>query len=571
MAVTIKDLEQALINADKAGDVASARLIAAEISKIQSAQQPADGNIFSGAGKRIRQMGEGLTGVGLRVGEAVGAVSPQTLADYEQRVREEQSVMSPTYQQTSPTGGAEIVGSTGVDVINAITGGLALKAAKNVPVIGGIAESAGNVLLPTTVPQAAAGGALYSLTTPSESAGEMFSKAGVGGATGGLTQFGLRQVGLAPQLPSQLTEQQKEVARRALSEGFVLDPTQITGIGQEVKEGIKRNVPLARRAFTRLEDANQEQTNTIAKSLVNIPKTQPLTNETMQAAYDAALSKYKSLEAVPSLQGSQTFVNLLDAQIKKLRMIPAKQRTSQENKAISILNEYKKFASKPITGEEAFIRAKAIGDNLFKAQKEGSRVAADAFKALRTGFEDSIENYLASPANLMRKNGNQVLSDFRSGRKTLSDWYLIKDAFNEQTGNISAARLAKQLAKKPGYGTKKTPIETAAMLSGAFPKAFPSSGTVEGQSFRMIADIGGLAATPITYGLTSSPVRNVLAQRFLGAEPSGIIGNIYGGVAGAGRYLPEPARSTFGRALMSAEQQLLNQELTPRNFGLLGE
>lgn len=569
MAVTIKDLEQALINADKAGDVTSARLLAAEISKIQAAQQPPQGNVLTGAAKRVRQIGEGLTGVGLRAGEALGVVSPQTLADYEQRVGMERSVMSPTYQQTTPTGIPEIIGSTGVDVLGSLGGGLGLQAARNVPAIGGAAQAVGGALLPTTVPQAAAGGALYSLTTPSETTAEMLTKPVVGAVTGGATQFGLRQIGLAPQLPSNLTEQQKEVARRALSEGFVLDPTQITGIGGELKEGLKRNLPLARRAFTRLEDANQEQTNNIAKTLINVPASSSLTNETVQSAYNAALRNYKALESVPKIQGNRDFVNAINEQLANLQKIPTTQRKAADKRAIRVLEEYKNFAANPITGKEAFIRAKAIGDDIFDAQKSGSRTAADAFKALRDSFEGSIEQYLASPANLMRKDGQVVLDQFRQGRKTLSDWYLIKDAFNEETGNVSASRLARQLSKKPGYGTRKTPIETAAMLSGAFPRAFPSSGTVEGQSFRTIADIGGLAATPITYGITSEPVRNVLAQRFLGAQPSGIVGNIYGGVSAAGGLLPEPARTAFGRALMAAEQQQINQALAPT--GLLGQ
>lgn len=561
MAITLKDLEQALVSADQAGDTTSARLLAAEISKIQQSQQPQEGGVMTGAGKRVSQIGEGLKGVGLRVGEAVGLVSPETLGRYEQQVQEERSVMSPTYQSTTPTGGKEIVGSTLVDVLGSLGGGAGLK----------LAGRAFNPLLPTTIPEAAAGGSIYSLTTPSASGTEMLSKAGVGGVTGGVTQFGLRQVGLAPQVPSGLTEQQKEVARRALQQGFVLDPTQITGIGGELKEGMKRNLPIARRAFTRLEDANQEQTNNIAKTLINVPQSAKLTNETMQTAYNSALRNYKSLEQVPVIQGNPAYLNEINAQLARLNNIPAQQRKAVDKRAIRVLNEYKDFATNPITGNQAFIRAKAIGDDLFEAQKAGSTIASDAYKGLRTAFEDAIETHLSSPANLMRTNGQTTLDQFRTGRKTLADWYLIKDAFNESTGNISAATLARKLSKKPTYGTTGTPIETAAMLSGAFPRAFPSSGTVEGQSFRTLADITGLALSPLAYAATSQPVRNVLGQRYFGAKPEGLIGRAYGGVSTAGQFLPEPARTTFGRALTAAEQQMINEQLQPTNFGLLGQ
>jgi hypothetical protein len=561
MSVTLKDLEQALISADKAGDATSARLLAAEISKIQQSQQPQEGGVMAGAGKRISQVTEGIKGTGLRIGEAVGLVSPETLGRYQQQIQEERSVMSPTYRSLTPEGAKEIVGSTGVDVLGSLMGGLGLRAAR----------AGFNPLLPTTVPEAAAGGSIYSLTTPSATSTEMLSKAGVSGVTGGITQFGLRQVGLAPQVPSALTEQQKEVARRALQQGFVLDPTQITGIGGELKEGMKRNLPIARRAFTRLEDANQEQTNNIAKTLINVPQSAKLTNETMQTAYNSALRNYKSLEQVPSIMGNQNYLNEINAQLARLNNIPAQQRKAIDKRAIRILNEYKDFATNPITGEQAFIRAKAIGDDLFEAQKSGSTISADAFKGLRRSFEDAIETHLASPANLMRTNGQGTLDQFRTGRKTLADWYLIKDAFNESTGNISAATLARKLSKKPTYGTTGEPIETAAMLSGAFPRAFPSSGTVEGQSFRTVADVTGLALSPLAYAATSQPVRNILGQRYFGAKPEGLIGRTYGGISAAGGYLPEPARTTFGRALTAAEQQMLNEQLQPTNFGLLGQ
>lgn len=568
MPPTIRELEQAMINAHEAGDFESARILASEISRMQ--QQPADGSFLTGVQKRGRQAVEGLRGAGLRIGEMTGMVSPETLRQYEENVAMERSVMSPTYQSMTPTGGQEILGSTAADVATTMLGGAALRAAKSLPFVGGAAETLSGALLPTTVPQAAAGGALYSLTTPSQTTPETLSKAATGGVLGGATQFGLRQVGLAPQLPSQLTDQQKEVARRALREGFVLDPTQITGIGGEFKEGIKRNLPLARRGFTRLEDANQEQTNNIAKSLINVPTTTGLTNEVMQSAYNAALQNYKSLENIPAVFLNKTFVDSINAQLRTLSKVPATQRTADDKKAIRVLNEYKNSVSKPLTGEEAFIRSKAIGDNLFQAQKSGSGTAADAFKALRESFEQSIDDFLASPANLMRQGGENVLNQFRQGRKTLSDWYLIKNAFNEETGNISASKLATELSKKPKYGTTGKPIETAAMLSGAFPKAFPSSGTVEGQSFRTIADIGGLIAAPLTYAATSQPIRNILAQRALGAEPQGIVGNIYGGISRAGGVIPESARIGLGRALLSAEQQQMNQMLAPIS-GLLSQ
>jgi len=566
----IKRLEEALYAADKAGDTTSATIFANEIRKIQATEEPS-GSIFTGITKRVKQAAEGVSGVGLRAGEALGIVSPESLKTYEQRIQEEKSVMSPTYGQTTPRGGAEIAGATLADMAASITGGLGLKAARNLPIVGGAAESVGGALLPTTVPQAAAGGALYSSTVPSETTGEAAIKAGLGAAGGGLTQFGLRQVGLAPQLPPNLTPQQQEVARRALAEGFQLDPTQITGYGGKFAEGLKSRMPIAGEAFGRFEGMNQDKVNTIAKQFIKLSPDVPLTNEAMESAFKGALNNYQVLKNVTSLQGNPKFVQDVNSALAKFDGIPKSQLSSVDKKTIRILNEYKNFGTQSISGNAAFVRSKKIGEDLYKAQKEGEGTSAEALKGLRRAFEDSIETYLSSPSNMMRKTGKETLDQFKSGRQTLSNWYLVYKAFNPNTGNVSASKLSKELAKKPTYGTTGAPIETAAMLSGAFPKAFPSSGTTERASY------GNLMEVPLqspfalgTYAATSGPVRNVLAQKYLGAKPEGFIGNIYGGVSKVGGLIPATARETFGLGLRNIEAQQQNQLLNPMS-GLLGQ
>lgn len=564
MAITIQDLEQALVNADQAGDATSARLIAAEIQKISKAQQPPESTIVGGMKKRVSEATEGLTGAGLRAGEMVGLVSPETVSKYTQGIQEERSVMSPSYKSMTSVGNPEIAGMALVDMLASIGGGAALKKLGQ--------KALGGLLLPETVPQAAAGGALYSLTTPSESGTEMLAKAGTGAALGGATQFGLRQVGLAPMPESGITEQQKIVAQRALKEGFNIDPTQLTGYGAGMKEGIKSNLPFARGAFSRLEEANQDKTNNIARELIRLPKNTPLTNENMRFAYTQALDKYKTLNNIPAVIGDSQFVNAIDAQINKIKGLKPSELTSDDKRALRILNDYKDFSSKGMSGDQAFNSLKAIGDNLFLAKKNASGPAIEALTTLRSSFEDSIERYLNSPANLMRQNGSQVLDKFREGRKDMSNWFLVNKAFNNETGNISAAKLSRELSKNPNYGTTGAPIETAAMLSGAFPRAYPSSGTAERLSYGDIyKSTAGLATAPFTYLATSGPVRNIMAQKYVGAAPEGLIGKGYGLIAGAGKYLPEEARYALGRALMAAEQNQLNQQLAPMQPGLLGQ
>lgn len=571
MAITIKDLEEAMVNAHNAGDSVSAKLMADEISKIErSRATPQDKGITGGLVKRGKQVASGVEGLALRTGEMLGVTSPEDVKRYEEKVQQERSVMSPTYGEMTPQTTSEFVGSVLPDVGLAV-GSKALSALQSIPFVGRAATGTQNVLAPQTVPQAITSGAIYSTTTPSESGSEAIEKAVTGGVVGGGSQFGLRQVGLAPLPDTGLTEQQKQVARRALNQGFILDPTQITGYGGGIKEGLKSNFPFAGSAFTRFEQSNQTKVNDISKQLLGIPANAPLTNDTMANAYQQALGKYQSIKSVPTIVGDVDFTTRINAELAKLKQIKPTQLSADDKRAIRVLNDYKDFATKPVTGEVVFNQSKKIGEDLWKAQKSGSKTAADAFKELRSALEDSVEKSLQFPSNQMRTNSKQVLDDFREGRKTLSDWYTVKAAFNEETGNVSSNKLASQLSKKPTYGRERSPIETAAMFGGAFPKAFPSSGTSERLAYGSPLSMGLQLPLAIpSYVGTSQPVRNILAQRYLGARPKGVLGNLYGAAAYTGSKVPQGVRSAFGDALRNYELQQQMVETQP-TYGLLGQ
>lgn len=564
--VTRAELYQAFEEAQKAGDEVSMSILATGIQQIEKAEAPKEKSMLTGMGKRLTEVGQGLKGAGLRFGEMTGMVNPETVKQYESGIAEERSVMSPTYRSFSPESTGEVAGGALLDVLGLSLGGTVAGLGKGLPYVGGALQGIKNVALPSTIPQAATGGALYGLTSPSETGAESLSKMGIGALTGGVTQAGLRQVGLGRLPESGLTEQQQEVARRAIKEGFQLDPTQITGYGGALKEGVK-SMPFSRSAFTRLEESNQANTNQIAKKVIGLPIEETLTNESMSKAYKNALDKYKVLEKVPGVQGNNDFIISVQSQIDKLNKIPSTQKNSEIRKAIRVLEEYKDFGSKAIPGDEAFIRLKAIGENKFEAK---NRLVKDAYSTLGSSFENSIEAYLNSPANLMRKTGTETLSQFREGRKTLANWYVVDKAFNPSTGNVSAAKLSTELSKRPVYGTTKQPLETAAMLSKAFPQAFPSSGTAERIAYGDIATT--LAQAPFAipaYAATSGPVRNILAQRYLGAKPEGIVGGAYGMIAKPGSAIPAPIRSGFGDILRAYETQQQMQQANPLS-GLLG-
>jgi hypothetical protein len=389
---------------------------------------------------------------------------------------------------------------------------------------------------------------LYSQTFPYESSQEAAGSAVLSAGMGGIAQPALRAMGLTPALESELPAAQQEAARRAVEAGFQFTPAQMTGsrTGMFIEEGIKA-LPLARGAFTKLEDANQEALQGIAAKSIGLKPGLQFTAQAMEDAYKNALDKYKAIEAVPSIKLDKAFEQQVDGLLKQLKKVPETQRRQLGVPEVeSVLEEYKTFSKNAIDGETMFLGLKALGDSLLIAQKEG-RIGAGAFKDLRNAFESAIERSITSPSkkNLVSPN---VIKKFREGRTQMSNWFTVDEAFNAATGELSGPKLANSLARKSNFGGRNTELETAALAVRAFPRALPSSGTAEraeaASAVKQFAQASALpvlgagaagAATQDPYTAmmaagaaqtlpalaariaTSEPVRSVVARRQLGA------------------------------------------------------
>lgn len=520
----------------------------------------------AGAGKRLSEMGMGLRGLGLRVGGALGITSPEQLTQYEQEVARTRQVMpgmgpsgelSPEFRRFTPSTGTELLGGLGVDLASMYGAGAALRpvqtAASIVPRVGptierGIQYGRQAITSPRTVPQAMLGGALYSQTFPFESSQEAAGTALLSAGAGGVAQPVLRAMGFAPQAESQLPVAQQDAARRAIEAGFQFTPAQMTGsrTGMFIEEGIKA-LPLARGAFTKLEDANQEALQNIAAKSIGLKPGVSFTADAMSDAYQNALNKFKAIEAVPAIKLDKAFEQQVDGLLKKLKKVPEAQRQQLGVPEVeAVLEEYKTFSKNAIDGETMFLGLRALGDSLFKAQKEG-RVGAGAFKDLRDAFERAIERSITSPAkkNLVSPN---VVKKFREGRTQMSNWFTVNESFNPATGELSGAKLSSSLARKSNFGGRNTELETAALAVRAFPRALPSSGTAErAEAASAVKQVAQGAALPLLGAgatgmatqdpyaafmaagaaqtlpavaarlMTSEPVRSVVARRQLGA------------------------------------------------------
>ena len=528
-----------------------------------SAPPPEDTRTFgqqfrTGITKRFGEIGSGLKEKALRVATGLGITDPEELKKFEDEFMRTQTVMAnigqpeSLYQRYKPSTGPEILGSLAADISTLAGANLMLKPLQygasmvrgGKPVESAIEYTRGALVAPKTATQAALGGGLYAQTIPYESTGDLAQSTAISAGVSAALNPVMKALGLSPQDFSKLTPAQQQAAKRAVEAGFQFTPGQMTGskTSMFIEEGIKA-LPLARSAFTKLEDANQEALQKIAAESIGLKPGLPLTPQAMEDAYLNALSKYKSLETIPSIKLDKAFGQEIDNILQTLQSVPKQQRSEfKVAKIEAILNGYKDYTTKALDGKEMFQGLKATGDQLFKAQKEGTIVAA-AYKDLRAAFENAIERAIQAPS---KKNlvSPDVVKNFKEGRTQMSNWFTVDEAFNPATGQVSGPKIASSLERKSNFGGRNTALETAALAVRAFPRALPSSGTAErAESAGLVKQIGaGLigggvagAATQDPYTaasvlgasqlapalvgrmLTSEPVRSTMARRQFGA------------------------------------------------------
>jgi len=559
--------------------------------------QPAISQLATGAGKRLSEIGTGLQGLGLRATTALGITPEERLQAYQQQVEAARSVMSPEYGATQPQTPLEYLGGLGVDLASlyGVGGGVKALGSQIGGRTGQAAEYAGqSLMMPRSTPQAMLGGGLYSQTYPFASTQEALGSAGLTAGVSGVAQPVLRAVGLAQPTETALPVAQQQAAKRAAEAGFQFTPAQMTGsrTGMFIEEGIKA-LPLARGAFTKLENANQQKLQEIAGRAIGLKQGTSLTPQIMKEAYENAYEKYSALKSVPSIKLDKAFGQEVDRITKELSKIPESQaRQLGVTDIKTVLDEYKTFTKNAVDGDTMFFGLRAIGDQLFEAQKQG-RVGAGAYKDLRDALERAIERSITQPSkkNLVDQN---VVKQFKEGRAQLSNWFTIDEAIDSATGQISGPKLANLLNRKLHHGTRNTELETAALAVRAFPKALPSSGTAERtEAAGAIKQAAQAATLPVLGGgaagmytqdpyaaamgaaaaqtlpalaariATSEPVRSIVARRQLGA-----VAPDEGILAGAARRFETgvPGGLRFGLgdiARLYAEREQLK--------GLLGE
>lgn len=381
---------------------------------------------------------------------------------------------------------------------------------------GKVGNFAGNVALlapasmipgASTIPGAALVGAGMGAMQPSVSTGETLSNIALGGVGGAGGQLVANKIGaLANTLTDkraaafagqQAADAQKLAAAKAGADaGYVIPPADLNpGMVTEALSGLSGKIKTAQVASAR----NQPVTDTLARKAIGLNAGDDLTNDVLQGIRNQAAQAYGPVKNAGTVTADKQFLSALD-NIASTYQGAARSFPGLKNDGVGDL--IASLKQQQFDAGSAVDATKVLREMADKAYRAGDTGMGKAAKQASNELEGMLERHLQAQGN------TDALQAFQEARKLIAKTYTVQKALNEQTGNVSAQQLAKELSKgRPLSGD----LLTVAQMGQAFPKATQALK----ESPKATSPLDWVAA-----GMTSAGTSNPLPMAMVAARPA---------------------------------------------------
>lgn len=401
---------------------------------------------------------------------------------------------------------------------------MATKAGKGGAFVGAAIPAAGAAMLPGGQGLAAsmlAGGGLGAIEPAVD--GESVVKNTLFGLGGGGAGYGAgKLIGAAGSKISGALGKSKSVNAlkdavlgQSKNMGYVIPPTQANSAGvrgsvNKTLESLAGKLSTAQKASVKNQPISNQA---IAKDL-GLPPDQPISIEVLKTVRSAAGEVYEEVKQLGTIVTDEKYFAGLDNLAASTRNAEKSFPGLGDTKLEDIVKSLKqpKFDAGDAIDALKTLRGKA--DDFYA---QGNKTLGGAYRKATGVLEDMIER-----AAEKQRGSPALLENFRKARTTIAKTYSVEKALNDSTGNVSARKLAAQLAKgKPLSGE----IKKVAQFGQAYPKAaeeiqssIPGSSPLDwamgaGASVGTgnIAGMGMLAARPGARSLVlSSPYQKLM-------------------------------------------------------------
>lgn len=440
-----------------------------------------------------------------------------------------------------------------VDLRNEVAGRRKLDAPLMDTTAGKIGNFGGNVALvaPTvmipganTVAGASVVGAVNGLFQPTVNDRETALNVGLGAAGGAGGQY------IANKLPGAITSYtankqakvagnqaataQKFAAAKAASDlGYVIPPADLNpGVATELLSGLSGKIKTAQTASQR----NQTVTDTLAKKALGLPEEVPLTIDALNAIRSKAGQAYEAVSGAGNIAPSATYGKALDDAVKPF---VSQNASFPGRKVPAVVDDIMSLKTEAFDAGDAIQTIKVLRGEADKAYAANDKLAGAAYKKASEALESAIDKHLVdtnAPAGM--------LNAYRDARKTIAKTYTVQKALNNETGVVSAPRLAADLAKgKPLSGELLDVAKSAT--------AFPASMQYLRETPKVLSplDFGAAMITRDPYAFLSLGARPLARNALLSGPVQRAALNPGYSVPMAAKYGPAIANNRLAQSL----------------------
>jgi len=426
-------LEQALINADKAGDTDAAKVLAGELSKMRSAPKDTEAtNVGMTAGSETKRLAGAavetplhtITGMAATPIAGILGLIESPFVGGEKAAKDIGSIQSALTYSPKTEGG-----KLGVEGVDKILG-----------VIPKVASKAGEETLKLTGSPLAATAVDTTLQALPMAAGA--------------------RSGSAAEVPK--IDPLREAAHESQQAGFVLPANQARpNLLNNIADSVSGKIKTQQLASLK----NQSNVQALVKRGLGLKPESELNPESLKALRaEAGKQGYEPLQdpSLPRVHPGAKFYGELNSVLGDYTEAG---RSFKQSAKSPIQDNVRKLAadirnSKGFKPSEGIAMSRILRDRATAAYQAGDKALGSSYKRMATALEDEIDRSLP-------KDKPDLIKNFRQARQRIAQSYDVESAMNPVTGNVDARVMGRHLKQGTPYTGD---LRTVAKHGAAFPK-----------------------------------------------------------------------------------------------------
>lgn len=283
---------------------------------------------------------------------------------------------------------------------------------------------------------------------------------------------------------------------------------------------------------------NQPVTNRLAAESIGLPVDAPITLPAIDQVRKAAhAAGYQPISTAGTITPGPAYEAALDNIVKSTKSASNSFPGAVKNDIPALID---KLRVKQFDAGDALQMTQVLRDQASVAYRAGDNALGKANKQAAAALEDAIDDHLSATG------AADALKNFRNARKLMAKTFTVEKALNNETGDISAQRIAAEL-------TKGKPLTDQLLAIGKMGKLSPKN--VQSMAY----------ATPAASQLES--VSSTAASIAAGNPLPMAIPYVRAGLRGA--LLSGPAQKIAGKPNYGLLSKMSEKQLNQLEMGLL--